>query len=553
MLTRGRWQPIDPHSRSRRDRGVVFVVALVMAGCGRAAAPPGRAATEPATPRVGATMSEEVRTQLLSGAIDVLGKLDDYDEGAATAQVFDRLNQWSHAVGLDTVPPDWRPDELVGTISAPLADEATLRGLGSGSFDAGTDIITLRDQRWLADVAATARRDAVGDLEVARNLFDWTCRTLAITTDPPAVPTEATPGSRWFLPGEILLAGRASAPQRMWVFLELLRHAALDGVVLATGDASTGQLRPWAVAVIAGGEAYVFDPLYGLAVPGPGGTGVATARQAAADPSILASLSLPDRPYPVQAADIERLTVLVPAAPWNLARRMARIDAELVGTRRLNLSIDASALAQRASAALPGGAATRGCRLWEFPWVSIARRRGATGQAVMAALGTELGPLSMAMTQSGGPRSTDKLVRPLFNARLREFRGDIEGPDGAKSAYLLARPSTATINAGVAGLPPEQADVVKRSYERLKEAATYFLGVLTLGERDYETAVDYLGRMTLEEHPDGIWADPARINLARAKQALGQSAEAAALLRADTSPQRFGSRILADRIDRLQP
>jgi Flp pilus assembly protein TadD len=97
-------------------------------------------------------------------------------------------------------------------------------------------------------------------------------------------------------------------------------------------------------------------------------------------------------------------------------------------------------------------------------------------------------------------------------------------------------------------VPPEQADTARRLYDQMKEDATYWLGILTLGEGDYETAVDYLGRMTLDAAPDGRWADAARVNLARATLALGDTAAAAALLRADASPQRFGSRILADRI-----
>jgi hypothetical protein len=525
------------------------VALIAVAGCGRPpAAPPAPAASNASRP---VPMAQGVRDQLLSGAIDVLGRLDDYDESAASAQVFDRLNQWSHAVGLAGGAADWQPDPLLTTLPARLADDAPVKalvgGLGSGAFDAAVDVQTLRDQRWLADIAATARRDAVDDLDVARQLFAWTIRALAISVDPPAVPTADTQGTRWFLPGEILLAGRGSGAQRSWIFLELLRHAGLDGVMLATGSEADGGLRPWVPAVISAGEAYLFEPTYGMPVPGPGGAGIATARQAAADPAILTAMSLPDRAYPVQATDIARLSVLVPAAPWNLARRMARIDAELVGTRRLTLAIDASALGRSAAAALPGDATAHDVRLWSFPWETLVRRTS-DGGTVNRALGAELAVMSLAMTMPGGPGAADRVVRPLYVARLREFRGELDGPDGAKRAYLLARPSAAAINAGLAGLGPQQADGMKRLYGQLKENATYFLGVLTLGERDYETAVDYLGRMTLEEYPDGVWADAARLNLAEAKLGLGLDAEAVALLRDDPSPQRFGSRLRAERI-----
>jgi len=224
---------------------VLLAVATVAnaGGCGggRRPRPPAAKADSPradeAVP-VRQAMSREVRERLLEGAMDVLGTLENYDENLAAAQVFDRLNQWSHAVGDvggegDASP--WRRDPLLEGLPERLRGGGVLRGVDGMAFDAVGDIPALRDQRWLADVASTARGDAIDDLDVARRLFDWTVRSLAITTDPPMVPSDASPGTRWFTPGEILLAGRASVPQRAWIFLELLRHAGLDGVMLATG------------------------------------------------------------------------------------------------------------------------------------------------------------------------------------------------------------------------------------------------------------------------------------------------------------------------------
>jgi tetratricopeptide (TPR) repeat protein len=137
------------------------------------------------------------------------------------------------------------------------------------------------------------------------------------------------------------------------------------------------------------------------------------------------------------------------------------------------------------------------------------------------------------------------VVRPLLAARIREFRGDIAGPDGAKASYLAARPSKPVIAAAVAAAPPQQAVALQQLYAQMKEDATYWLGVLTLAEGEYEAAVDYLERMTLAAAPDSRWADAARIHLAEAFLALGRREDAVALLRADTSPQRFGSRLRA--------
>ena len=532
---------------------VAAAICLILgagAGCGRReVAPP-----EPADAAQQVMLiPETVREKLLDGAMTVLGRLEDYDEAAAFGQVFDRLNQWSHGnPAADAVAVgDWQVDPLLAGLPERLRPEAVAAGLEASVFDAATDVAALRDQRWLADISTTARGDAIDDLDVATRLFDWTVRSLAIDTDPPMVPSETTPGSRWFLPGEILLSGRASAAQRSWIFLQLLRHAGLDGVMLATGPADSP--RPWVPAVLSGGEAYLFEPTYGLPVPGPGGKGVATVRQAAGDPTVLAGLSLPDRSYPVQAADMTRLSILVAADPWLLSRRMHLLDKRMAGSRAVSLALAASAVAERARAALPEAAAeTAAAGLWEFPWETAARRRE---PAVQSAIAKELAVMALAMEQPvarDGLRRT-RVMRPLYAARVREFRGDFNGPDGAKAAYLAARPTTAAINAAVAPLPPQQADRVKRLYEQMKEDATYWLGILTLAEGDTEAAIDYLDRLTLQAAPDSPWTDSARINLAAAYSELGRTNEAAALLEADTSPQRFGSRIQAARLEAATP
>lgn len=518
------------------SRGAVRLaaaLALVAApGCRRE---PPRAAGPAPTPAV----SRDSADKLLLGAIGVLDRLDEFDEARGMELVFERITQWGRTVPADSA---WQPDPLVESLPAEVRAAADAPPLDAAAFVAPADVIWLRDERWLADVARTARGDAVRDLDVARNLFRWTVRSLAVVADPPMVPTEETKATRWWLPGEILLAGRASPAQRAWIFLALVRHAGLDAAMLATPGPG-GRPRPWIPAVVCDGEAHLFEPTYGIPIPGPGGTGIATARQAAADPTILAALSLPDRPYPVRADDMATMSVLVAADPWSLSRRMARLAPTLRSLRDLRPTVDATRAGAAVAAALPAGDRAD-VRLWEFPWTTLARRR-ADPQGLAVSLRRDLMPLAAPVP---GPPAADRgLARPLFAARVREFRGDLEG---AKAAYLAARPARDAVAEAVRPLPPAEAEAARALVAQMKEDAAYWLGVLTLGEGEWEAAVDYLARMTLESAPDSRWADAARQNLAVACVALGRDAEAVAALRQDESPQRFGSRLEAARIER---
>jgi len=581
-----RRKPSASCTRSRaagggRCRVAVGLLVVGLAGCGgrphetapeaaRPAAVPGAAggAASALEPSQGGRhgMTETMRRQLLAGAVGVLARLDDFEESAAFAQVFDRLGQWRHASeGLAAGPGGaakgldealWR--EVPGALRTVAAGVVEPAG-----FDAVEDVRFLRDQRWLADIAGHVVGEGVDDLTAAARLFRWTIESLAIVSDPPAVPTDAAPGSRWYLPGEILLSGRASGAQRAWVFLELLRHAGLDGVMLGTRPAPGEPARAWVPAVVVDGECHLFEPTYGLPIPGPEWQGIATARQAAEDPAILEQLDLPDRPYPVRSRDMRGLVVLVAASAQSHANRMRRLEADLTGASAMRITVDQEALAARALAGLPAdrqenrpegkdgsettAASTPAAAIWSFPLETVHRRREAAG-SVAAVLSEELAPFSIALVTQDGQSAAGGARRPLYAARVREFRNQLDGPDGAKAAYLMARPSKAQIREITALVDPAQAEAVGRTCQRMKDNATYWLGLVMAREQEFEAAVDYLDRMTLAGSANSIWADAARVAAARAYERLGQPERARNLLLGDESPQRYGSRLLAEKI-----
>lgn len=523
-------------------RGLFLPVSFFLVGCSEPpVGPPSEVAIVP-------HISEEVRGKLLEGAITILDKLENYDEALALEQVFDRLNQWIHGdpVGDAAASAAWKEDSLRASLPDDYQYMCTAEKLGSSVFDPTYDIVAIRDQRWLADIAKTARGEALDDIDIATSLFHWTIRSLAIRSDPPLLATAGSSGVRWFERGEILLSGRGSAAQRSWIFLELLRQAGLQGVMLATVDRD-GSYRPWLPALISGGEAYLFEPTYGIPVPSLDGLGVATVREAALNPAVLTQLDDDSRRYPVASDDMSSLVVLVVADPQSLSRRMNLLEQSLFGGSAVRLAIEASALGSSAADALPRGEKETPVALWSFPF-EVRRRRQAKEMAVLQALAEELRVMGIAIEEKqkrGGLSGGRRTIRPLYAGRLREFRGELEGPNGAKKAYLLSRPSNAAVVELVDQFPDGQREAIRKLYEQMKEDATYWLGITTLAEGDYEIAMDYLGRMTLLASPDGRWASAARINLAEAKIQAGDAQGAIQLLKDDRSPQRFGSRFRA--------
>ena len=270
----------------RSGRVLVLVCSLFLGGCGD---PPANPSTEVViVPHV----SEDVRNKLLEGAMTILDNLENYEETLAVDQVFDRLNQWIHAdpVGDSAAIAEWKADSLLSSLSTDYHSMCTDEVLASSVFDPKYDIVAIRDQRWLSEIAKTARGAALDDVDIATSLFHWTIRSLAIQSDPPFTASADSKGVRWFERGEILLSGRASAAQRSWIFLELLRQSGLQGVMLATVDRD-GSYRPWVPALISGNEAYLFEPTYGIPVPSLAGEGVATVREASTNPAVLTQLS----------------------------------------------------------------------------------------------------------------------------------------------------------------------------------------------------------------------------------------------------------------------
>jgi hypothetical protein len=162
--------------------------------------------------------------------------------------------------------------------------------------------------------------DLRGPLDKAAAAFDWVVRQIR-----PLHWQAAYAPPDW-----VLRRGRGTEVDRALAFLGLLpqlngsdgRPAGLTGALVLCPGKDRKQPRLWACAVVlpGGKDLYLFDPRLGLAVPGPGGKGVATLAQVRQG-DVLRQLDAPGGPVydvtaeQVKAAELQLFCPLSALAP----------------------------------------------------------------------------------------------------------------------------------------------------------------------------------------------------------------------------------------------
>lgn len=357
------------HCRPLLACAAAVALLVVVAGCGHPDAAGKSAAAAASTGG-----SQQQRNLLLQTALQMLGKMEQFDQQPALEQIVDRLNE-SQRDRKSNI--EWKADPLIDTLPKPLAEHSGpwLERLGDELFDRELDANFLKEAAWLRDISNYNRGDKADDLSIAEHLFDWTVRNIQLMVDLQPKPGEQAPLSLVArrLPWEVVLLGRGTVQQRAWVFMLLARQQGLDVVMLAVADPAHPKVKlAWVPALLHKGELYLFDPALGLPIPGPGGKGIATLRQAAEDPAVLDQLDLDEsHHYPVKAAEVKKVWAIVEASPGYLSRRMKALESQLAGTDRIVLT----AAPEQIAARLQGLAhVDHQIDLWTFPFQTLATR-----------------------------------------------------------------------------------------------------------------------------------------------------------------------------------
>jgi hypothetical protein len=413
-------------------------------------------------------------------------KLKHYFEGTASPEY-----------QLDSAPREYLKTQLPATMLAELENPNW----------------SLRDTRHIEDCMmyyGIAKRVAGtgDDLDRVRRVFDWCVRQIQL------VPAGSLRSGRlpqaYARPYDVLLRGMATESEgiwaeRAWLFIALCRQLDIDAGLITYNKSSTFERRVpsigmnleieamlfglrqgpkppvvWICTALVDDKPYLFDARVGLAVPGPGGEGVATLEDALRDPAILERMNLPGaNPYGTSRASLlasrSKISIMIDAGQGYFSPKMKLLQRELAGKNRSVLYRDPADERDHFLHAL--GTRAGAVALWPLPMEVESR-------------------LFLDQNFVTSLQSSLFLFRqefPLLYARIKQLRGEL---DEAIEDYVKLRfvDHALFVTDKKTPIPPEVQD-------GLDVYATYFLALAHLERNDLEKA-ELMFQKTLELTPE---------------------------------------------------
>jgi hypothetical protein len=449
--------------------------------------------------------------------------------------------------------------KMVSWIDAPLHDDPILEPWFQ-SLNAKAD----------SGVDGSLKPDEVRSLQSASRLFDWTIRNVGY--EPRELPSQITPPE---LPNDLeflgqgyrqttyqaIFRGRGDGLQRMNVFVQLCRQAQIPAVVIARNPPNSSDSIPWAVGVLIGGEAYLFECEVGIFIPAVGDeAAIATLKEARRDAQVLRRMKVPGFfDYPVAKSDLSSCVALVPASPEIVSDRFQVLQKSLTGDRRMVAAIDlekmVSEIDQISGISL--------VRLWDMPLraeqyeAAMERAADRDSQVALFHRGQWL------MLDPSIPAS-----RMLSMGRWQQLSGTFDDDPaqsikGSRSYFLEQRQpefEIADLRTDVElqqkydvrrqlGMKNEEHDrmieVVQGLIRATKRTATYWISMVQYEDGLYDNAQNWMEKRVLDDDQAFIWGQAAQYNLARTAEKLGQIDRAIELHKVRGLPTEHGSRLRA--------
>ena len=235
----------------------------------------------------------------------------------------------------------------------------------------------LKQSFWCRSVAHWACGNRQEEIELAKELFDWTIRNIMLQTTirtPQGELLPVPPQTPW----ETLLFGTGSTSDWAYVFVELLCQHRIDACLLMSNfQNSQGQVvrLPWSVGVLIDGKVHVFLVRYGVPlvtedeitlVPDKGLVfgQVVTFDQLRENHELLRPCLGDNFSADQVKILLEQTSLVIPSDPIARSQRMFLLEKALTGTNKTVLFTSWSEVKQRFESAIPGLTVER----WNYPF-----------------------------------------------------------------------------------------------------------------------------------------------------------------------------------------
>ncbi len=522
----------------------------------------------------------ESRASHVADAINYLSLLMRLDRSVAVKEVNYQLNSWAQVYD---AKDGWKRNELLNTLQGTAAQSPILQTIGRVHFEENECEYLLQCQMmksvsdwvlrgkyldplfadWVVEKGKSLSDVDRRKLESTVKLFDWSIRNVALDGQAkdaerlefqPKWPLDDQNHGYRQLPWQTMIYGRSDTWLRARVFTQLLQQADITAVVLAIPDEDTKELRLWCVGVPIADELYLFEPRWGLPIPGPNEQGIATLQQAKDDRNILRRANLPGQfEYPVKQTDLNNLIALIDLDPFAMSHSMFAVEPVLAGKNRMNVYVDPTPTIEAVSKVIEPAK----IQLWEMPLMAIHYNNSVRARIF------DQSPFSFNYLAIYGAFFTDTL---MSTARKDHFEGQFEStPDrnGALKNYMSLRVDDATLSKLSYDKDVQRSlSVVRGKYEKLeafvartKQIEAYyrvakfhtstFLGLSQMELGNMDAAIDWLDTRTLRISDTQAWHPHAEYLLSRCFELKGDSTKAIDFLKRENRAQEAGNRIRA--------
>lgn len=498
----------------RRASVLIPVVLMLIVGTGC----PGRGTVSSKGGSSGkASPKEATAEDILKSAIHQL-RPENFSIDAAQDKPISLLNSWR------VLAAGARKESAEDKSHAPMlptgwASAEEEKRLAQDSYDE-RDALHIRDcllTHAIANNLATRSNDELGR---AQAVFDFVVRNIALRADgEPELPLGT------YL---LLLVGRGSAEDRVWICASILKQLRIDTVIVQSATDAESDPDAWLMGVVLNNRVHLFDPRLGIAIPSTAEIGQAATPPAALDeiadhPEWLQSLApRPDQPYVLEAEALKQPLVMPVVEVGYWGRRMNVLEQVLPAEDFCVLydppvnDLGRTGVAERIAVAC-NWIKPEGMKAWPYPHRQLAAIRKmdqAQMQQISQALIGFNAPIPFDVDRATGKPTAGTPERKMLRIRTDQLLGKYED---ATQRYLSIR------HLEIEGNPFPDLMAIHRL---AAEDAIYWSGLCKFESQEYASAIEQLGGYIKRFDRKGRWSFAARALLAECRARLGQFAEA---------------------------